>query len=540
MRESSGSSRQPGIGRLASSHTAQGGAPVLPKPAVLTLATLAAILLLSLHAITAPANNVRSAGIGYLCISLVMAGSGLAFWHRARLSQGSLRIRWTLISAASLAAGIGYFPSFTECYLGAAPVRQLPIVCFTASEALYLLATVLFFAGVARSVVLVDMLQVLLFVVLRFNLTYSSATRDHFALDHLLVGQLVALFLFLIATVACLGAASRAELRFLRTLSCFFGFRLIGYFASNQVGYVWFRQHCSTLWDLPGPVLFCGFSLYLLFAGRPEEEESARPTPLHSSSLLVRSLMPSFLALVNLMLGLLLLPISLVLAAAAISVSLVCYILRTSLLHAQVVEENTQLESRNEQLEGLAVRDPLTGIGNRRSLAGVYGRIQAVAGGASLSLLLIDIDHFKQANDTHGHVHGDKVLTALARKLEILAAAFPGSHSARMGGDEFALLLPDVSPHEASTMAEALRSRFSAPSPEPAEDRVTLSIGVASLRAAHDLPLETLVCYTDKALYRAKLLGRNRVEVQPVWEPGTADDEPTSPSLRAIFQQTAG
>ena len=81
--------------------------------------------------------------------------------------------------------------------------------------------------------------------------------------------------------------------------------------------------------------------------------------------------MPSFLAFVNLMLGVFLLRVSFGLAAAAISVSLVCYVARTVLLQAQAAQEKSFLESRNEQLEGLAIRDPLTGIGNRRSLAGV-------------------------------------------------------------------------------------------------------------------------------------------------------------------------
>ena len=503
---------------------------------MLTLAALAAVLVISVHASVAGADTVRAAGIGYLSLTLVMGGCALAFRSRARISRGSLRIRWNLIAAGALAAAIGYFPSFTECFLGAQPIRQVPIVCFTASEALYMLAIVLFFAGVARSIVLVDMLQALLFVVLRFNLTYSAATHDHFSLDHLFVGQLVALFLCLVATVACLGAASPAELRLLRTFSWFFGLRLIGMFMANQVCYIWLGHHNCGTWDVAAPVLLSGFALYLLFTSHTARDESAEPAPIHSSSVLVRSLMPSFLALVNLMLGLLLLPISLIVAAAAISLSLVCYVLRTSLLHAQVVEEKAHLESRNEQLEGLAVRDPLTGIGNRRSLAGVYSRIQAVAGGASLSLLLVDIDHFKQANDNHGHTHGDNVLVALARKLEILAAAVPGSHSARMGGDEFALLLPDVALDEAATMAEALRTRFSARTFAAADDPVSLSIGVASLRAAEDLPLETLVCYTDKALYRAKLLGRNRVEVQPVWGPVSAGEEAATPSPRVVFQ----
>jgi len=471
---------------------------------------------------------VPASGIGYLALTLVLSGCALAFWTRARWIQGTLRIRWSLISAAALAASIGYVPSFTEAILNTAPERQFQTACFNASEALYMLAAVLFCAGVGRSILIVDMMQAMLFVVLRFNLVYSPATRDHFTHNHLLIGQLMALFLFLVAMVARLGAASRAELLFLRTLSWFFGLRLIGFFLSNQVSYTWLHYANCSLWDVPGPMLLAGFALYLLYTSRSAQAEALKIEPLRSPSITVRSLMPSFLALVNMMVGLFLLPVSVPLAVAAISLSLVCYMARTVLLQAQAAKEKALLESRNEQLEGLAILDPLTGIGNRRSLAGVYSRLQASTVGAGLSLLLIDIDYFKQANDSHGHQHGDKVLVALARKLDRLAASLAGSHCARLGGDEFALLLLDVAPQQALKLAEELRALFRAREFETRDGKVSLSIGIASLRAACDLPLETLISLADKALYRAKLLGRDRVEVQPLWERGIALDDPAT------------
>ncbi|HEX4039660.1 MAG TPA: GGDEF domain-containing protein [Acidobacteriaceae bacterium] len=486
------------------------------------MATLAAVAVCCVHAGVAGANTVRAASIGYLCFTLVMAGCAWAFQTRARLAQGALRIRWSLIAAAALAASAGYAPSFTQGILHVEPARLLQTACFNASEALYMMAAVLFFAGVARSIVLIDMLQALLFAVLRFCLAYSPASHDHFTIHHLIVGQFVALFLFLVALVACLGASSRAELAFLRTLSWFFGLRLISFFLSDQVSYSWLGYSNCSRWDVPGFALLAGFALYLLYTGRRTRSEATHTAPLPPPSVMVRSLMPSFLALVNLMLGLFLLQISATLAAVAISVSLVCYVVRTVLLQAQAMHDKALLQSRNEHLEGLAVRDPLTGIGNRRSLAGVYNRLQSLDGGKSLSLLLMDIDSFKQANDRHGHLHGDKVLIVLARKLESLAGAVGGSHCARLGGDEFALLLPGVTPQQASALAEKLRFLFSAQVCEVENGRVSLSVGIASLQAARDLPLETLVTCADEALYRAKRLGRNRVEVQPPGEPALA------------------
>jgi diguanylate cyclase (GGDEF)-like protein len=507
---------------------------------ILIVTSTAAVLVCCLHMAVANANTEHAAGLGYLCLSLVLFGCSAGFWTRSRSAQGTLKLRWILIAAAALTASIGYLPSFTQFIFHTAAQRQLQTACFNASEALYLLAAVVFFSRVPRSIVIVDMVQVLLFLVLRFNLIYSATTPDHFTSNHLLIGQLVALCLFLVAMVACLGAASRGELKFLRTLACFFGLRLITFFLANQVSYTWLHRENSSEWDVPGTVLLAGFVLYLLYTSRKTQQEAHVLELTHAPSVVVRSLMPSFLALVDVMLGLILLHNLLLLAAIAIAVALLAYITRAALLDVQATKERARLERRNQHLEGLTICDPLTGIGNRRALAGAYNRLQSTAGDAPLSLLLIDIDYFKQANDCHGHLHGDKVLITLARALEGLAASLAGSHCARFGGDEFALLLVGLSEEEVRKLAEELRSMLRAHVWEAEDAGVSLSIGVASVRQAQDLPLEAMVSYADKALYRAKLLGRNRVEVQPIWEPGTAAEDLAAGTLRLELQHSAG
>jgi diguanylate cyclase (GGDEF)-like protein len=495
--------------------------PALPAAARGAIA-IAAGLVIGVHASAAGANTTHTAAIGYLCLSLVMLGCAFAFRVRARSAKGILRLRWLLISAAALAASLGYFPAFTQYFiLHTPPARQFMTVCFNTSEILYLLAAVMFFASVSRWIVVLDSIQALLFMVMRFNLIYSPVGIDHFRVNHLMVGQFVALFLLLVSLVACLGAASRAELGFLRTLSWFFGMRLVSFFLANQVSFTWLGfDHCS-LWDVPGQALMGGFAVYLLVTSR-SGTIAANDLPRQTPSLMVRSLMPSFLALVNLMLGLFLLRIAFAPAAAAITVSLVCYVMRTVLLQTEAMKDKANLQIRNEQLAGLAVRDPLTGIANRRSLAEAYAQVQSKGAGESLSLLLIDVDSFKQANDRHGHLHGDQVLIALARQLERFAARVSDSHCARLGGDEFALLLPDVNGESAFALAEELRTAFGGQRFEAANGTASLSIGVASLEEARNLPLETLIHRADKALYRAKLLGRNRVEAEGEPDMGTA------------------
>jgi diguanylate cyclase (GGDEF)-like protein len=510
----------------------------LPQPKILNLIMAAAILVCCIFAVMAAENNMPAAGIGYLSLTLAMFACSASIWTRARLATVDLRVRWLLTSAATLLDSIAYFPSFAEFIFNTPPQRVFQTTCFNASEALVMLAAVLFFAGVSRSVAFVDALQFLLFFLLRFILVYSPVTRDHFTASHLLIAQLMALFLFLLPLVAGLGAASRAEAAFLRTLSWFLGLRLIGYFLSDQVSYIWTHHVYCSLWDVPGAVLLTGFAVYMLSTTPAVNTAPVAHGVPQVPSLVVRSLMPSFLALVNLMLALFVLQVSVRLAAIAISFSLLCYVVRTGLLQAQVLKDKALLESRNQQLEGLATRDHLTGIGNRCSLAEAYARLQTSSDGGILSMLVTDIDSFKQANDLHGHLHGDRVLIALARNLEIVAAAVAGSHCARLGGDEFALLLPDVTLQKASAMAEELRSLFAAHRFQKENGKSSLSIGIASLQTARDLPLESLICRADEALYRAKSHGRDRVEIQPLWEPSAAT-APTPQGKLLEFQRTA-
>jgi len=112
----------------------------------------------------------------------------------------------------------------------------------------------------------------------------------------------------------------------------------------------------------------------------------------------------------------------------------------------------------------------------------VLAAVLFFAGGDTLSILVVDIDHFKQANDLHGHLHGDRVLIELARDLESLAADVAGSHPARLGGDEFAFLLPDVTPQKASALAEDLRGLFRAHRFQIENGESTLSSGPPACR----------------------------------------------------------
>jgi two-component system cell cycle response regulator len=185
---------------------------------------------------------------------------------------------------------------------------------------------------------------------------------------------------------------------------------------------------------------------------------------------------------------------------------------------------HTALALRNAQLlaeiERLATRDSLTGLANRRlfdeSLHRELARSQRL--GTPLSLLVLDVDHFKQVNDTYGHQTGDNVLRSVANALVANTKNF--DVAARYGGDEFVVLLPGCSREDALGVAQRVRNGIAQ---QVGDAPVTLSAGVASAPDnANDA--ERLMAAADAALYDAKRTGRDRVEAS------NRGREPAAPS----------
>ncbi|NIF83861.1 GGDEF domain-containing protein [Comamonas sp. Tr-654] len=175
----------------------------------------------------------------------------------------------------------------------------------------------------------------------------------------------------------------------------------------------------------------------------------------------------------------------------------------------------TERHRREERIAQIAARDPLTALDNRRAL---YLRAPQLLKQASPTspgaLLLIDIDHFKQVNDLHGHDAGDRLLVTLA---DLIRGALPhGSLAARLGGDEFVILLRGISGAAAQALGRDLREAFAQQArtmfatPEP----VSLSIG-ASLFDQPDMELSHWLKRADDALYASKRKGRDRMELTP-------------------------
>jgi diguanylate cyclase (GGDEF)-like protein len=179
-------------------------------------------------------------------------------------------------------------------------------------------------------------------------------------------------------------------------------------------------------------------------------------------------------------------------------------VLRLAAAHGAAALRSSRLLA---EVEHRAARDPLTGLANRRSLDDSLDRelSRARREGASLSLVLLDVDHFKAINDGHGHQVGDEVLAIVARTLAETVRDM--DLVARYGGEEFVVLLPGTALDDAMGTAERLRTavaRQQAPAP------VTVSAGVATFPDQAPSGAELLVL-ADRALYEAKRAGRNRV-----------------------------
>lgn len=175
-----------------------------------------------------------------------------------------------------------------------------------------------------------------------------------------------------------------------------------------------------------------------------------------------------------------------------------------------------ELLSLNKKLEALALQDGLTGVANRRlfdqNLKSEWFR--SVRDRQPLSLIVIDIDYFKQYNDRYGHIQGDECLIRIAHALNNIPLRSTDLF-ARYGGEEFVLLLPKAELGPTLEIAEKFRTaiiNLAIPHEDSGvSDRVTISLGVASVTPSADSEPSSLLAEADRMLYQAKEMGRNRV-----------------------------
>lgn len=191
--------------------------------------------------------------------------------------------------------------------------------------------------------------------------------------------------------------------------------------------------------------------------------------------------------------------------------------IQPAILRARVAN-HVELKRLRDQLAAMAVTDALTGLSNRRNLERSLQTEVARLGrvGDWLSVVMLDIDFFKQFNDTYGHPAGDRCITMVAAALA-RAVKRAGDLPARYGGEEFACILPGTDPHSAEIVAQEILLQVQSLNIPHEQSQIspfiTVSIGVASARCTREMPVERWISEADQQLYAAKREGRNRISM---------------------------
>jgi diguanylate cyclase (GGDEF)-like protein len=203
-------------------------------------------------------------------------------------------------------------------------------------------------------------------------------------------------------------------------------------------------------------------------------------------------------------------------------------------LHA-LMQDNERLRARIAQLESLSATDSLTGAWNRAQLAGMVEveMSRAMRSGQPVTLILLDIDHFKRVNDVHGHLAGDAVLTEIVARIRKRMRNTDSLF--RWGGDEFVVLATSVGYRDGAALADGLRRTIAA-APFAEVWPITASLGVTEYKEGESA--ESWFRRTDEALYEAKTAGRNRIHVD---RQGSSDRHPNAAGTdMSLFSRSEG
>ncbi len=348
------------------------------------------------------------------------------------------------------------------------------------------------------------------FYVLVFSVAAIQGARH--AADPLFMSHLfdaMDVFIATAATIRALGAAETQERRFFSIVSIFLWVDTVFPAIHNHIlikhDFVWLDLFISA------PYLLL---VVLIAQVRPGHLRFANPSPRVSRW--VRSGSPIFLSFGLLLVGMLVFRTQLYVGAAAILMAILSYGAVNVLTQSRGIEAEESLVAAKKHLEGLVGVDSLTGIANRRTFdQTIHADCRAARRSAlAISLLMIDVDFFKQFNDTNGHLSGDECLVQLARTLQ---GALPRARDlvARYGGEEFVVLLPTTGEAGAWAVARKLHdavARLRILHSASPMGLVTVSIGVSSCDGSVVPSPVLLTRAADRALYKAKKLGRNRTE----------------------------
>lgn len=474
-----------------------------------------ALVLLLLHLLVAAQAGVHAEIVGQLLrIGVFATAVGAALQRRGKV-PGMARVLWSLLALALLMQVLWAIPILLAVLL---PAHAMPLVigagvlsAMYTIPCMYLITSA--FTGREPSMVKVlDAGMAVLLAALLILLISAVMGGEHpgdaasiwLAIWH---ADAIDFSLAILSTVRLVGARSTSRRHFYWVASAFLWCNAIAaavYNRLDMVGQPWW-----------GPVLIdVAFVLAAILAWRPPPAWLRRYSPSVNTARVIGAFAPVAIALGVLILGISLSRLNFIGGAAAVLLAAVMYGLRVAIIQTQHEDRQQLADLSNRRLQRQLGVDPLTGIANRGALDARMR--ETLASGVSCSLMMVDIDYFKQFNDSQGHVVGDHCLMRVAAAMKTTLQR--GTDMvARYGGEEFAVVLPDASPEETDEMARRLLASVSSlmiPHPASPLGHVTVSIGVAIRR--HDWMDEgdttsALFQAADHALYRAKSDGRNRI-----------------------------
>jgi diguanylate cyclase (GGDEF)-like protein len=442
---------------------------------------------------------------------------------RAKVSAGQVRLGWAMIALAvllwaagmSLSAwedlsvhaplGVAYYSDFIY-FLYGVPIL-LVISWPTESERIPLF---LWLDGL--QVAMTSCLAyITLFSALPFTHELSqpvsvSLMAETFAIENLVLACL--------ATVRLLTSSKTAEERTLYQV-------LTGFLWTYALCEIWYNHMVILLNEQMGlydllsalPIILLTVAALILPVGEPVSARAAKGSLVAE---LIDSGSPVVYTLVMLTLSVVLVRRHFYIGIVSIMIALVIYAVRTTALQSYYVRSQRALREARDELEEISLRDGLTGVANRRCFDQVLDREwrRAVRMKHALSLLMIDLDHFKSLNDRYGHRAGDACLIRVAEALRV-ALPREGDLLARYGGEEFAAILVGTGREGAEIVAAGMLASVRGLGIEnvTAPGRIaTISIGIAAAEPLLGESAERLVEAADQALYRAKAKGRDRAE----------------------------
>lgn len=447
---------------------------------------------------------------------------GVCWWH-ARASAVRTRLLWTLLSTALVIWGVGIlFAAWEDLSL------YNPMAGADFSDFLFFVYCMPVLLAISSptegernpAFVWLDAVQILMTAFLIYVAAFSVLPFAHREGHPLSVSRLLVTYTvedFSLAAAATLRLLAYTndgeERRFYQVLCSYLWVYALSTVLYNHIT-IATNEHTG-LYDLLTvlPFALLAIGAVALFRERGETVQSSRRKPL---TLFIDNASPIFFTVTLLILGAALVREHFYIGMSGIAVALAVYAVRTTLLQSRYLQAEQELQEARDKMEAMSLTDGLTGVANRRNFdrtLEIEWR-RAVRRKSPLSLLMIDVDYFKNLNDKYGHPYGDACLIEIAQALQ---TALPRSADllARYGGEEFGVILSATDARGADTVAFRMREFVRAlhlKNETPIGRFVTVSIGIATFVFPHDGSSGSLIKAADEALYQAKHRGRDRIE----------------------------